>query len=201
MEHYYKGNAYSLCGSTYEKSLAMTKKLKHVDIEDIRRLPSFRNYVESRTNPAEIIDLLENDEYFLQHLPPLLRNLHEYFANFHCFVRMLFALVKDLPKNFFGKQLRDVYSLCSATDIFQSESFTCLWQLLTMLSKEEFLTTLDGVVNTLNKYKKSFCSDEVVGRNTKHIIDEVRWWEIANGCFSSWHGGMVLQCRYWIRCQ
>lgn len=182
MEHFYRGNAFSLCASTYDQSLAMIKNLKHADIEDIRQLPSFRIYVESRTNPSEIIGLLEDDKYFVQHLPALLNDLHEYFDNFHCFARMLFVMVKDLPKNVIGKHLRDVYSLCSSTDIFRSDAFTDLWQLLTMLSKEEFLTTLDGAINTLNHYKKTFCLNEDSGTNTHHIIDAVNEICIANDC-------------------
>ncbi|KAG4080614.1 hypothetical protein HA402_006215 [Bradysia odoriphaga] len=171
MEHYFKGNAFSLCGTTYEQSIAMIRNLKHTDIEDIRQLPSFRIYVESRTKPAEIISLLEDDKYFVQQLPKLLKDLHEYFHNFHCFARLLFAMVKGLPKNFIGKQLRDVYALCSSTSIFQSETFTDLWQLLRMLSKEEFLSTLDSAVDTLNRYKETFCSNE--GIITHDIIDAV----------------------------
>lgn len=151
----------------------MIKNLKHADIEDIRQLPSFRIYVESRTDPSEIISLLEDDKYFLSHLPSLLKDLHEYFNNFHCFARLLFAIVKDLPKNIIGKQLRDVYSLCSTTNIFQTEAFTDMWQLLTMLSKEEFLSTLDGVVNTLNSYKETFCSNDGVAGGTHDVIETV----------------------------
>lgn len=173
MEHYHKGNALSLCSTTYEQSLKMIKNLKHADIEDIRQLQSFRSYVESRENPAEIIDLLENDEYFRKNLEPLLKNVYQYFNKFHCFVRLLFEMVKNLPKNFMGKQLRDLYALCSSTNIFQNESFTDMWQLLTMLSKDEFLQTLNGAVDTLNHYRETFCSDKVIGKETRQIIDEV----------------------------
>lgn len=173
MEHYCKGNAFALCSTSYEQSLKMIGNLKHSDIEEIRQLPSFRIYVESNKNPAEIIDLLENDEYFLKNLKPLLKNVYQYFNKFHCFLRLLFTMLQNLPKNFIGKQLRDIYSLCSSTNIFQTESFTELWQLLTMLSKDEFLQTLNSAINTLNDYKDTFCLNEVIGKETRDLIDEV----------------------------
>lgn len=151
----------------------MIKNLKHSDIEEIRQLPSFRIYVESNPNPAEIIDLLENDEYFLTNLEPLLRNVYQYFNRFHCFLRLLFTMLQNLPKNYIGKQLRDFYSLCSATNIFQTESFTDLWQLLTLLSKDEFLQTLNSAIITLNAYKETFCLNDVIGKETQGLIDEV----------------------------
>lgn len=182
MEHYCKGNAYSLCCSTYEQSLAMVKKLKPADIEEIRALPSFRRYVESRCNPSEIISLLEDDKYFRQNLEPLLKNVYQYFNKFHCFVRLLFTMLKDLPKNFIGKQLRDVYTLCSTQSIFRTESFTDLWQLFTMLSKEDFVQTLNGAIGALNQYKETFCLDEDIGKETRRIIDKVisRTWLAGN---------------------
>lgn len=186
MEHYCKGNAFSLCCLTYDQSIKMIKNLKHADIEEIRQLPSFRIYVESRENPAEIIDLLENDKYFLKNLEPLLKNVYQYFNKFHCFVRFLFAMLKNLPKNFIGKQLRDIYSFCGTTNIFQTESFTDLWQLLTLLSKDEFLQTINGAIETLDHCKETFCSNEVIGKETRDIIDEVRRPIKKSKIFCSW---------------
>lgn len=173
MEHYHQGNAFSLCSTTYEQSLNVIKKLKHADIEQIRQLPSFRIYVESLNDPAKIINLLKNDKYFVKNLEPLLKNIYQYFNKFHCFLRLLFTMIQGLPKNFMGKQLRDIYSLCSSTNILSSEQFTDLWQLLTMLSKDEFCQTINNAVNTLNQYKDTFCSNDVIGKETSDLIDEV----------------------------
>lgn len=173
MEHYYKGNAFALCAPTYEQSVATIKNLKHVDIEDIRQLQSFRLYVESRKDPKEIINLLEDDVYFRESLEPLLMGVYKYFNKFHCFVRLLFTLFEKLPKNLIGKQLRDVYTLCSTTDILRTESFTDMWQLLSMLSMDEFLNTLNSAIDTLKHYKDTFCSNETIGKETRDIVDEV----------------------------
>lgn len=173
MEHYNQGNAFSLCSRTFEESLSMIKNLKHDDIEQIRQLPSFRIYVESLSDPVKIIDLLENDEYFLQNLEPLLKNVYQYLNKFHCFVRLLFTMVQNMPKNLIGKQFRDIYSFCSSRNIFNTDSFYDLWQLLTMLSKDEFLETIKNAVNTLIQYKQQFCSNDVIGKETNDIIDEV----------------------------
>lgn len=177
MEHYYKGNAFSLCCPSYEESLQMIKKLKHSDIEDIRQLQSFRNYVESKEKPQEIIDLLEKDDYFLKDLEPLLKNIYRYLNKFHCFVRLLFTLTKNLPKNFIGKQLRDIYCFCSSTSIYENEDFADLWQLLTLLSKEEFIETLNSGISTLKHYQENFCSNDIIGKETRHLIDEVSVYE------------------------
>lgn len=173
MEHYYQGNAFSLCSPTFEECLTKIKKLKHDDIEQIRQLPSFRIYVESLKEPRMIIDLLENDKYLLNNMEPLLKNLYEYFSKFHCFLRLLFTMVQNLPKKFMGNQLRDIYSFCSTRNILDTQEFNDLWQLLTMLSKDEFLQTINNATATLNQYKKSFCLNDVIGTETGNLIDEV----------------------------
>lgn len=173
MEHYNQGNAFSLCSTTFEESLKMIENLNHDDIEQIRQLPSFRIYVESLTDPMNIINFLENDEYFLKNLELLLKNIYQYFNKFHCFVRLLFTMVEKIPRNLFGKQFRDIYSLCSSTNILNTDSFHDLWQLLIMLSKDEFLQTLNNAVNTLNQYKERYCSNDVIANETSDIIDEV----------------------------
>lgn len=173
MDHYNRGNAFSLCCTTYEQSLKMIQNLKHADIEEIRQLPSVRRYVESIEDPSEIICLLESDEHFQKKLRPLLKNVYQYFNKFDCFVRLLFTMLHTLPKNFIGKQLRDIHSLCNSTNIFQTESFTDLWQLLSMLSKDEFLQTLNNAVDTLKQYKETFCLNTTVGEETCDVIDEV----------------------------
>ncbi|KAJ6648365.1 Origin recognition complex subunit 3 [Pseudolycoriella hygida] len=173
MEHYQQGNEFSLCTSTYEKCLEKIKDLKHEDIEEIRSLPSFRRYVESLTNPAEIIDILEKDKYFRKNLEPLLKNVYAYFQRFHCFSRMLFTMLQNLPRNVIAKQYRDVYVLCSTKHIFRNQNFCELWQLLTVLSKDELLLVLSNSVDTLNNYKKKFCFDDAIGKETQSLIDEV----------------------------
>uniref|UniRef100_T1GLB6 Origin recognition complex subunit 3 N-terminal domain-containing protein n=1 Tax=Megaselia scalaris TaxID=36166 RepID=T1GLB6_MEGSC len=62
MEHFLQGNVMALC-SNYEESLKYINKFDHEEFEYIRRLPSFRPYVESLQDYQKIIDILTDDEY------------------------------------------------------------------------------------------------------------------------------------------
>lgn len=172
MAHYLQGGALSLC-KPFDESFEIIENLNHEDIEQIRQLPSFRPYVESLADPTKVIALLEDDDYFLKCLPPLLTNIYKYFSKFHCFLRLLMSLLQYLPKNDIGKQLKDLYSRCTSADIVSTMQFEDCWQLLSLLSKEEFLRTINEAIAKLNQYKEMFCSDDVIGRDTGDVIDEV----------------------------
>lgn len=137
MEHFLQGNVMALC-SNYEESLKYINKFDHEEFEYIRRLPSFRPYVESLQDYQKIIDILTDDEYLKKDLPGLLKECHVYFKVFSCFVEFLTVLVQDLPKCPLGKYRREVYTSCLNKDIIPSEEFQECWQILNFMSKEEF---------------------------------------------------------------
>jgi len=73
MEHFFGGNAFALC-TDYSKALGRIKQLTHEDMETIRRLPSFRPYVEQINDCKRIIAVLTDDDYLKKKLPQLLRD-------------------------------------------------------------------------------------------------------------------------------
>ncbi|KAL5288502.1 ORC3 family protein [Megaselia abdita] len=137
MEHFMQGNAISLC-TNYEQSLKFVDKLSHSDIEFIRRLPSFRPYVESLKDFQKIIDILTEDSCMKAHLPALLKECHLYSKVFRCFVEFLTVLVEDLPRCPLGKYRREIYTICMSKEIIESEEFKECWQILSFMSKDEF---------------------------------------------------------------
>lgn len=128
MEHYHQGNAYALCAN-YEDSIAAISRLNHEDIEIIRRLPSFRPYIESLTNCKEVIAMLTDDEFMQQRLEEkLIPDVHRYLHYFHCFIRALMTLVQDLPKNLLGNKVcfyEIKFSIVFFLNIFSASWFLC----------------------------------------------------------------------------
>lgn len=110
MEHYYQGNAFSLC-TTYEESLDAIHHLKADDFDTIRRLPSFRRYVESITDCRQVIAILRDDLILKESLCGLIADIHIYLTQFYWALRVLLNLVQDLPKNILGKQVTNLITI------------------------------------------------------------------------------------------
>jgi origin recognition complex subunit 3 len=105
LEHYSRGNIYSLCTAYTDGVEQAIHRLTSTDIGQVRRLMSFRPYVESLASSEEVIALLTQDDYLKRKLPNLLRNVHEYLFNFNLSLEILQVFVGDLPKSPLGKQV------------------------------------------------------------------------------------------------
>lgn len=164
LRHYSQGNAYAICATTFsQSSLNILDKLKSNDLEAIRRLHSFRSYVESMTDYAGVISILTDDSYFRRHLIILVHNIYKYLFKFYGYIRFLWILVRDLPGEPLGKRLSDVYSLCHPYEkcITDREDFHKSWQLLNLLTKTEFVLLLRKCCGALQEYKDTYlCGDE-----------------------------------------
>lgn len=104
MEHFNQGNAYSLC-TDYAGTEAAIQKLTGDDLNVVRHLPSFRTHVETMTDCRQVIAILTDDAFLMASLPHLIRSVHMYFRMFYGMLRLLLALVQDLPKNGLGKNV------------------------------------------------------------------------------------------------
>lgn len=104
LQHYSQSNAMALCIDS-DKTDTVVDSFTAEDLESVRRLMSFRQYVESNSDPQSRIDLLENDEYLRRVLKNELRDFHSYLYCFHAFIKCLTLLVTDLPKGPLGKQV------------------------------------------------------------------------------------------------
>lgn len=141
MEHFFAGNAYALCTS-YSLALGRIQQLTHDDVETIRRLPSFRPYVEQINDCKRIIAILTDDEYLKKKLPQLLRDCLLHFMLFRTCLEFFTELVGDLPRCPLGKLRRELYVNCLNKPITQQPEFKECWQILSFMSKEEFISKL-----------------------------------------------------------
>lgn len=101
MEHYYGDNTKSLCCGRPMLDEAIAN-LTAEDLENIRRLPSFRPFLESQDCRTKI-SLFEDDDFFRASLFDQMNRLHDYLYSFYACLRLFSAFVKDLPKNVLGK--------------------------------------------------------------------------------------------------
>lgn len=103
MEHYYGDNTKSLCCNREMLDEAIIN-LSAEDLENIRRLPSFRPFLESQDSKTKI-SLFKDDNFFKEALFEQMNKLHEYLYSFYACLRLFAAFVKDLPKNVLGKSV------------------------------------------------------------------------------------------------
>lgn len=153
MEHFFKSNTYALC-SSYSNSIKVIKNLSHSDLEYIRRLLSFRPYVESIKDGKRVAALLIDDLYLRKKLPKLLHDCHIYFMNFRICIEFLTAMVHDLPKSPLGKLLREVYAICMSKDLLEQQEFRESWQMVSFLSKSDLVSKISKATSTTNKFIK-----------------------------------------------
>ncbi|EDV95488.1 origin recognition complex subunit 3 [Drosophila grimshawi] len=146
MEHYFAGNAFALC-TGYSQALGRIKQLSHEDMETIRRLPSFRPYVEQINDCKRIIAVLTDDEYLKKKLPQLLRDCLLHFMLFRCSLEFFTELVGDLPRCPLGKLHRELYVNCLNKPISQQAEYKECWQILSFMSKEAFVAKLSKCIS------------------------------------------------------
>ncbi|XP_034476646.1 origin recognition complex subunit 3 [Drosophila innubila] len=137
MEHYFAGNAFALC-TNYNQALGRIKQLTHDDMETIRRLPSFRPYVEQINDCKRIIAVLTDDDYLKKKLPQLLRDCLLHFMLFRSCLEFFTELVGDLPRCPLGKLRRELYVNCLNKPITQQPEYKECFQMLSFMSKDEF---------------------------------------------------------------
>ncbi|XP_055311868.1 origin recognition complex subunit 3 [Sitodiplosis mosellana] len=177
LDQYSRGNAYAVCATTFKQAQKNISRLKHNDFETIRRLPSFRPYVDSMKNPAHVLAIFEDDDFLRTQLFDIVQNIYTFFAKFHGYIRLLWILVKDLPKSPLGKRLSDIYMYChmSKKSVTTTEEFEKCWQLLSLMSKDEFTELLEKCYMAFEIYEKDHCNDktidEIVLRDAQDAFD------------------------------
>ncbi|KAM8711147.1 hypothetical protein ACLKA7_000305 [Drosophila subpalustris] len=157
MEHYFAGNAFALC-TNYSQALGRIKQLTHDDVETIRRLPSFRPYVEQINDCKRIIAVLTDDDYLKKKLPQLLRDCLLHFMLFRCSLEFFTELVGDLPRCPLGKLRRELYVNCLNKPITQQPEYKECWQMLSFMSKDEFIAKVSKAIASTEQ----FLSEQIV---------------------------------------
>lgn len=133
-------------------NLDSAKSLNHEQLEAIRRsCMSFRKLVDAST-PEDQLEYLENDDFLKKKLPTLVADVNAHFYHFHCCLRILVALLDDLPRNSLGNLAREIYPICMGGHITKLESYKECFKLLRFSSKDKILDKLDVVIKTVEVY-------------------------------------------------
>ncbi|XP_011180479.2 origin recognition complex subunit 3 [Zeugodacus cucurbitae] len=170
MEHFFQGNAYALCAN-YNTSLSRIKALTHEDVESIRRLLSFRPYVENINDCKRIIAILTDDSYLKKKLPQLLRDCHIHFMLLRIFLEFVTVLVGDLPKCPLGKQRRELYAFCLSKELRDQPEFKECWQMLGFMSKDEFVSKISKAISVTEVFMHTEIVDLELGDDCMTIVN------------------------------
>ncbi|XP_023061025.1 origin recognition complex subunit 3 isoform X2 [Piliocolobus tephrosceles] len=183
LEHFYSQPLSVLCCNLPEAKRRINF-LSNNQCENIRRLPSFRRYVEKQTSEKQVA-LLTNERCLKEETQLLLENLHVYHMNYFLVLRCLHKFTSSLPKYPLGRQIRELYCTCLEKNIWDSEEYASVLQLLRMLAKDELMTILEKCF----KVFKSSC-EKYLGSTAKRIeeflaqfqsLDETKEEEDASG--------------------
>ncbi|KAM4866125.1 origin recognition complex subunit 3 isoform 2-T2 [Thomomys bottae] len=183
LEHFYSQPLSVLCCNLLEAKKRINF-LSFNQCEHIRRLPSFRRYVEKQASEKQVA-LLTNERILKVETQSLLENLHVYHVNYFLVLRCLHNFTSSLPKYPLGRQIRELYCACLEKSIWDSEDYGSALQLLRMLAKDELMTILKKCVKVFNA-----SSEKQLGGTAKKIeeflaefqnLDEAKEEEDASG--------------------
>ncbi|XP_021077776.1 origin recognition complex subunit 3 isoform X5 [Mus pahari] len=164
LEHFYSQPLSVLCCD-----LSEAKKRVNVfsvsQCENIRRLPSFRRYVENQPLEKQVA-LLTNETFLKEKTQSLLEDLHVYHINYFLVLRCLHNFTSSLPKYPLGRQIRELYCACLEKKIWDSEEYSSALQLLRMLAKDELVSILHRCIEVLNS-----STEKQLGNTTQKIKD------------------------------
>ncbi|XP_036895257.1 origin recognition complex subunit 3 isoform X5 [Sturnira hondurensis] len=162
LEHFYSQPLSVLCCNLPEAK-GRIHFLSDNQCENIRRLPSFRRYVEKQAAEKQVA-LLTNERFLKEETQSLLENLQVYHTNYFLILRCLHQFTSSLPKYPLGRQIRELYCTCLEKNIWDSEEYASALQLLRMLAKDELMTILQKCFNVLKS-----SSEKQLGSSAKRI--------------------------------
>uniref|UniRef100_A0A8C5U9D7 Origin recognition complex subunit 3 n=1 Tax=Malurus cyaneus samueli TaxID=2593467 RepID=A0A8C5U9D7_9PASS len=147
VEHFYSQPLSVLCCQLVDVKKRVIS-LSHEQCENIRRLPSFRRYVEKQEAGKQIA-LLTNDTFLKEDTESLLKDLHVYHENYVSILRCLHVFTSSLPKYPLGKQIRELHCACLENRVWETEEYESSLQLARMLNKTDLVTMLQQCVEIL----------------------------------------------------
>ncbi|XP_060814863.1 origin recognition complex subunit 3 isoform X2 [Bombus pascuorum] len=154
IQHFYANNINSLCCQP-QKIKSRISSLTDEDWVEIKKLPSIEKYIKQLTNDKNKDELLD-DNKFKETLTQLLNNFHQYMHRFLLILKCLHDLMSTLPNAPMGKQLREYYTKAVyMSDLRESQEYKECLQLLSFLSKKEFLEKLNSFTTIMENSKDS----------------------------------------------
>lgn len=130
--------------------------------------------MESLENPQIQIDLIKNDDALKKLIHRKGSRIYRFFLQFFCCLRILAVLIEDLPRNSLGKQLRELYPLCSETEITKLEEFQECFKLMRFTSKDKFLAKLDKIIKILESYVHDESVNEHLRENLSYVYEKMQ---------------------------
>ncbi|XP_037598066.1 origin recognition complex subunit 3 [Cebus imitator] len=152
LEHFYSQPLSVLCCNLPEAKRRINF-LSNNQCENIRRLPSFRRYVEKQASEKQVA-LLTKEKCLKEETQLLLENLHVYHMNYFLVLRCLHKFTSSLPKYPLGRQIRELYCTCLEKNIWDSEEYASVLQLLRMLAKDELMIILEKCFKVFKSCEK-----------------------------------------------
>ncbi|XP_042299417.1 origin recognition complex subunit 3-like isoform X1 [Sceloporus undulatus] len=147
LEHFYSQPLSVLCCEPQEAKKRVNV-LSHSQCENIRRLPSFRRFVERQISNQQTV-LLTDDRGLKETVHVLLQDLHTFHENYFPVLCCLHAFTSSLPKYPLGKQIRELYCACLEKKVWETEEYESAIQLVRMLAKDELEAILEKCVEIL----------------------------------------------------
>ncbi|XP_055391500.1 origin recognition complex subunit 3 isoform X4 [Bubalus kerabau] len=173
LEHFYSQPLSVLCCNLPEAKRRI-RFLSANQCENIRRLPSFRRYVEKQSSEKQVA-LLTSDKSLKEETQSLLENLHVYHKNYFLVLRCLHQFTSSLPKYPLGRQIRELYCMCLEKNIWDSEEYASVLQLLRLLAKDELMAMLQ---NCFKLFQSS--SGKELGNTAKKIEEFLAQFQILD---------------------
>ncbi|CAK9816427.1 Origin recognition complex subunit 3 [Anthophora plagiata] len=154
IQHFYANNVNSLCCQLQEIE-GRIASLTDADLEEIKKLPSIERYVQQLKERDSKTDPLESNN-FKETLTTLLIQFHKYMHRFLIILRCLHNLTSTLPNAPMGKQLREYYTKAVyMKNLRESDEYKECLQLLSFLSKAEFISKLYSILTIIKSSKDS----------------------------------------------
>ncbi|XP_054840607.1 origin recognition complex subunit 3 isoform X2 [Eublepharis macularius] len=162
LEHFYSHPLSVLCCDLQE-SRKRVNFLSHNQCENIRRLPSFRRFVESQASKKQTV-LLTDDACLKEETQVLLQDLHTYHENYFPVLRCLHAFTSSLPNYPLGKQIRELHCACLERKVWETEDYESAIQLVRMLAKDELIAILQKCIEII-----TLSSARCLGNSTEKL--------------------------------
>ncbi|NXF08618.1 ORC3 protein, partial [Smithornis capensis] len=147
VEHFFSQPLSVLCCQPVDLEKRI-HSLCHEQCESIRRLPSFRSYVEKQVSEKQVA-LLTTDNFLKEETQKLLEDLRVYHENYVSVLRCLHVFTSSLPKYPLGKQIRELHCACLENQVWETEEYESSLQLARMLNKCDLVTMLQQCLEIL----------------------------------------------------
>ncbi|KAK9499428.1 hypothetical protein O3M35_002468 [Rhynocoris fuscipes] len=152
MEHFREGGASVSLLCCFEKDLEKNiSKMDRTHLDAIRRINSFKAYLE-KIKDEKVVDLLLNDDEFTKkEILKLMKQLRLTIKEFYLSLQILHLFVSQLPSAPLGVQLRELYTLAMTNDITKTDDYKECRQLLEFQAKDQLLLKIDLILKILKE--------------------------------------------------